>query len=338
MKRISILFLIATIMLTVVFVGSFATIDKTKYDNDFVRIFPSHFMRFVSSLKIENGSLSVSGFANNKIYVHNRSNHGSLMAIDAQLAQAQPVPVEVQQSFAIAIDSPDFFLYNGYIPVVRRGNLSDWCVDATLNHLPSFTLIQPISSSVAILRTIDLKKRKSVFVRSDFPGSPKDILSKQVDGILCTDGFLLYSKEYHRLVYTYRYRNQFLCLDTMLVLQMTGRTIDTTSIAKISVKEIEGEIKMSKPPLIVNKGTCLSGKYLFVHSNLIARNESVDRSKNSSVIDVYDILNGRYMFSFYVENFDGKKMLSFKVYKHMLIATFPERVARYDLNQKYFPL
>ncbi|MEJ0031507.1 MAG: hypothetical protein WDO15_14545 [Bacteroidota bacterium] len=95
---------------------------------------------------------------------------------------------------------------------------------------------------------------------------------------------------------------------------------------------------MSKPPLVVNKGTGIDGKYLYVHSNLTARNESVDYAKNNSVIDIYNILDGHYVCSFYIENINGTRLQSFKVKNHVLIAVFPEYIARYDLNREHLPI
>jgi hypothetical protein len=334
MKRVFILCWLTAGLLTLIVIGSITTADKTKYHNDFIRMFPPHFVTGVSTLKVDKGRFSLAGLTGTKIYLRDRSRSGLLVAGDDMsdtIRQSIPIPT----NFEILVDSPWFFLSSGSVPAIKRGNISNWSVEAAFSELPGFTLMQPISRATAILRTIDMEKRKSIFIRSDSPNSPKDILKKQVDGILCTDGFLGYSKEYHQLVYIYRYRNQFLCLDTMLNVQLIGKTIDTTTVSKISVDEINGELKMSKPPLVVNKGSCVTGKYLFIHSNLTARNESIDQSKHNSVIDVYNILDGHYIYSFYIEDLEGTKMRSFKVKEHTLVALFPGYVVRYNLNPQY---
>lgn len=334
MKRVLILLWITVALLTLVAIGSVVTNDNAKYHNDFVRIFPPHFLTLGSSLKIDGRRFSLSGLGNGKIYLQDRR-HGGLLIAGGQFTDTTHIEVQGFKGCELTIDSPWFFLHSGQMAEIRRGNMSDWSADVTFNELPGFTLMQPISKTTVILRTVDMEKRKSIFVRSDFLDVSKDILKTQIDGILCTDGFLQYSKECHRLIYAYRYRNQFLSLDTMLNIQFAGKTIDTTTVAKISVAEIGGEIKMSKPPLIVNKGTCIDGKYLFVHSNLKARNESIDQAKNNSVVDIYDVLDGHYLYSFHVENIEGTKMQFFRVAKHVLVATFPEHIVQYDLNPNY---
>jgi hypothetical protein len=207
--------------------------------------------------------------------------------------------------------------------------------DSLYHDHPEITAVQHISSNSAILRKIDINKRENVLLKSR--GGQRYVLKKQIDGLLCTDGYLQYSKQHYQLVYTYRYRNQFICLDTNLNVVRISKTIDTTSVAKISVAETGGKITMSKPPLVVNKGTCVDGKYLFVRSNLAAKNESPAEFKNRSVIDVYNILDGSYRFSFYIENHDSKRLQNFKVNGTVLVATFSDAMVQYDLPSQYLP-
>src|SRR5690606_29648613 len=101
------------------------------------------------------------------------------------------------------------------------------------------------------------------------------ILEKQIDGSFCVDGDLLYNPNTNSLVYVYRYRNQFMHLDTTLNTLFKGYTIDTISKVKIKVSEAKtaNGIKfiLSSPPLIVNKKSYASGNYLFIHSNIKSR-------------------------------------------------------------------
>ena len=192
-----------------------------------------------------------------------------------------------------------------------------------------------ISKSSKVFQSINFSKRKNSLLKSS--GPQEYVLKKQVDGLLCTDGVLDYSSQLNLVIYTYRYRNQYICLDTNLNVVRFGKTIDTTSVAKISVSEMHGKITMAKPPLMVNREAYVYGKYLFVHSNLMARNESLENFKNNSVVDVYDLSNASYRFSFYVENYNGLKMQQFKVSGLSFIALFRDVVVKYDLPSRYFP-
>jgi hypothetical protein len=235
----------------------------------------------------------------------------------------------------IIVDSSYFFIQNGMSAGLQSGETATWEVDTVFPNLPEFISAQPISKTSAIIELLDMSRRKKVFTKTFAPGIRKDVLQKQVDGIFCTDGFLQYSKSEGILVYTYRYRNQFICMDTSLNIVKLGKTIDTTSVAKIEVSETGGNITMSKPPFVVNKGTCVDARLLFVNSNLVAQNESEEIAKNRSVIDVYDISDGSYRYSFYIYDQAEGKMQSFKVKDSTLIAVFRNSLVRYNLATKY---
>ena len=53
------------------------------------------------------------------------------------------------------------------------------------------------------------------------------------------DGSLNYSSKLSKLVYTYRYRNQYVVMDTCMSLIHRGFTIDSNSIAKIKLSKID---------------------------------------------------------------------------------------------------
>jgi len=316
-----------------VFITALSVKDRTRYKNDFVRIVPTHAADFVSKRQM-NKNVSLVGVADNRIYLRDRLRN-SLFALNLDLQDSSSIVLSIPERSEILIDSPYLYVQIGSEGYFQRRTLQSSRLDSVYRGLPGFTAIQPISDRTAVLRTVDMNQRKSVFVKSSRLDHEIDILEKQVDGILCTDGFLQYSKEYYRLIYTYRYRNQFISLDTNLNVLLKGKTIDTTSLAKISVAEVDGKITMSKPPFVVNKGTWVDGAYLFVHSNLVAKNESADKFVKRSVIDVYSIIDGSYRFSFYIDHINGSRMQNFRVRDGLLVATFPGYIARYDIPKKY---
>jgi len=131
-----------------------------------------------------------------------------------------------------------------------------------------------------------------------------EILEKQIDGVFCVDGTMRFSKEIDRLVYTYRYRNQFIVMDTNLNVVARINTIDTTSKAKIKIATIKSTNSrtLASPPFVVNNQTSVYKQWLFVNSSLLALNDDPDTFNTTSIIDVYDIVNAKYLFSFYIGN------------------------------------
>jgi hypothetical protein len=159
-------------------------------------------------------------------------------------------------------------------------------------------------------------------------------LVKQVDGLFCVDGMLHYNRQLNTLVYVYYYRNQFISMDTMLNVLYRGKTIDTISHARIKVAQMEAghAITLATPPLTVNTQSCVSGNYLFVNSNLKASNEPQEHFDMASAIDVYDLRNGDYRYSFYIAHVGGKKMRNFGVTGRTLVVLHDQYAYTYDIS------
>jgi hypothetical protein len=331
MKKIIILISLLVGSSLAVFIGGFVAADGSKYHNDFVRIFPPHAADINSSLKVQPHQFYLAGASATHVYLSDRR---GILRVSSNMADTGRIDLSTIAGSEINIDSPYFFVHKGSTGELQHGHINSWKIDTTF-HTTGFTAFEPISSSSAILRQINAEERKNVLVKLN--GPQKYVLKKQVDGLLCTDGYLQYSSTLHQLVYTYRYRNQFVCLDTNLNVVRIGKTIDTTSVAKIAVNETDGKITMSKPPLVVNNGTCVDGKYLFIRSNLLARNESAGDFKNRSVIDVYNIIDGSYRFSIYIENYEGSKMQDFLVENSTIVAMFRDALVTYDVPLQYLP-
>ena len=92
---------------------------------------------------------------------------------------------------------------------------------------------------------------------------------------------------------------------------------------------------MAEPPLTVNNGMIVDGENLFVHSNMMAKNESLERFKSQSVIDVYNIEDGSYRFSFYVEKNDGNQMQDFRANESILVVLFKGLLVTFELPSAY---
>jgi hypothetical protein len=126
-------------------------------------------------------------------------------------------------------------------------------------------------------------------------------------------------------------------MDTNLNLQYRGKTIDTVSKAKIKVARVSSDnsLTMAAPPLTVNANSCVSHNWLFVHSNLQAKNENAEMFNAASVIDVYNLNNGVYKCSFYIPDYGNKKIRDFWVSGNNLFALNDHYLTTYSLNLKY---
>jgi hypothetical protein len=101
----------------------------------------------------------------------------------------------------------------------------------------------------------------------------------------------------------------------------------------VKIKE-KGQRKLAKPPLFVNKSSAVSKDLLFVNSAIPGRYEDDKIWKSASIIDVYDIAQKRYLFSFCIYDIKGKKLKSFVIQGNKLIALIDYHIIRYDLDEK----
>ena len=151
------------------------------------------------------------------------------------------------------------------------------------------------------------------------------------------DGFSCYNKAAGRVIFTYYYRNQFICLDTNLKVLYTAKLIDTNSVAKIKVGEYEAGGKtirtMAKPALTVNKESCSDGDRYYNHSALTADNEANSVFNKEEVIDVYSLSNGKYSHSIYLPRYKGENMSGFAVHEGLLIALYERHLVSYRLEK-----
>jgi len=165
-----------------------------------------------------------------------------------------------------------------------------------------------------------------------------NLLTKQIDGYFDTNGILQYNSFLKRIIYTYYYRNQYVVATPSLLPEPTGKTIDTVSIARIKVAYSEGDKigKLASPPYIVNKGVSTFGKYLFINAAMTGRFEPVAMWKRASVVDVYNLIDYSYVFSFYLPDKSEKKVSQFKVDDNRVIVICGKYLQVYQLQTDYY--
>lgn len=333
----------------VVFILYANTSEKTNHQyNSFQRTFLPKTVDLSSTLDVKYNSYYIAGANANHLYFGNVAGSRHLLLTDLNLADTQHVELKIQgleglkfRSIRVQVDSPYFYWSDGSVPAIFRGTLMDWQASRYTYDSAYFMDVIPISSSSFLLRTTSRQSKE--FVLGKEANNPPyiqlapNLLEKQIDGKFCVDGMMHYSKHLNWLVYVYFYRNQFICADSSLNLIYRGNTIDTVSQAKIKVEEIKSDrsLTMAAPPIMVNKKSCVSGGQLFINSNLLAKNEKKEIFEQSSVIDVYDLKNGKYLHSFYLPKHNGMKMREFQVFDDLLIVLYDHYIVKYQLNPDY---
>jgi len=310
--------------------------------NGFIRLVPPHVSMPVKIRDIRFNSFYFAGGTATHFYLANHTAPGLVMSMTTGLTDSTTARISLASAggrFAkglrISIDSPFIHLFEGITPGIARGVLGD-----TLLHRENaglyFSLAEPLSPVSQVYRAVDDRIHENVLVKqigsSLLPAS--HVLEKQVDGIFCTDGALIAQPDSNRMVYIYRYRNQFICLDTNIRIRYKARTIDTISRVKFTVGAIPSQraITLSSPPQFVNEQSCVSGNYLFIHSALHADNEEMGIFEKSSAIDVYSLVDGNYILSFYLPDYRHNKIQEFRVFGHTLVALYDHYLYTYNLT------
>ncbi|SFS83901.1 hypothetical protein SAMN04487906_1835 [Zhouia amylolytica] len=232
------------------------------------------------------------------------------------------------------------YFTEGITPMVLYGspNLDSLQVIPTLK--TTFSGILAIDKSQYILKSYASKYQQNILIKATLNPQKTiekpDLLTKQVDGLFCTEGDLLIDHRTGTLVYVYRYRNEFMVLDYDLNLKFKGHTIDTINKAQIKVTKInkgtQVQHSLSAPPLIVNKNSRVYKNMLFVQSNIRAQNEDPDVFNTKTVIDVYDLGLKRYLYSFYIPRYLNQALKDFTITDHHLTALYDDHLVKFRLN------
>lgn len=208
--------------------------------------------------------------------------------------------------------------------------------------IPRFSLIAAVTDTTFILRTYNNVVKQDVLTRIN-TGNQKHfdnttILQKQLDGIFCVDGSLLFNKDLRRMVYVYFYRNEFITADPMLATVTRGHTIDETERVSIKVdtyeKNGERTTTFTSPPRIVNGKCATEGNYLYLVSNVKATNQQREEFEHDYTIDRYNLITHSYEGSFYLgaqKNRHELKNFDFIVSRGKLMAIFDDQLVIYDL-------
>lgn len=318
-------------------------------DNSFIRRFPGHPAIYKKKLDLTYNSYYIAGADQGKIYLGNSTAPLNLMILDTTLQEKQEVRLALDQDtlpfrfVQLRVIPPYFFLADGMVPYIGRGNMTDWKAHSILNVNAYFTKIEPIDSTNVVIRSVSSKTKENVLGKISLLDTSQvelshDLLQKQIDGMFDTDGVLQYNHQLQKLVYTYYYRNQYIVADDSLQLSLLGKTIDTISQAQIKVGTIasKNQQKMAAPALLVNGNSTTYGAYLFVKSKLVGRYEPIEMWEQASVIDVYNIEENTYEFSFYVYNIGKSKLKSFKVLHDKFIGLVGNHIVTYQLDINRF--
>lgn len=341
---ITLLAIVVSSVLFVVFL-LLSSEDTMQKQNPFIRRFTPNVASRTLTKNLNNYGFYFAGQSKEKIYLGNTISPLTIIAFDSTLQHKKQYSIQLTldtlpfRAVKTKIVGAHFFLYDGSIPIIYRGFVSDWKATIWVTKKPYFTTLQPIDSTLCVFRGQQLGTYENVLGTIALDDSLKirkqtHLLQKQIDGIFDTDGTLTYSAGLKKIVYTYFYRNQFIVADTALQLVHCVTTIDTTTKAKLKVVRVKksGDSKLAAPPYTVNLRSAAFNQLLFNQSGLRGRYESKKNWNYASIIDVYDITNKIYLFSFYIYHEKKMKMSDLLITEKALYAIVGHQIEKYTFG------
>jgi hypothetical protein len=345
-SRLAILLTLVASVLVVSLIGIWAK-AKRSYSNGFNRLFLTQSILSPRDTVTLNNSFYFAGNTDHTVYMGSITGPRSLLQVNIENLDTQRIVyfISERKKFIISqirvfVDSPNFFMADGTVPVIYKGNTQRRIAYPFVTEGEFFIDYTPLKDSSFLIVSIN-RARERMLGKMDGNGKAifmETILEKQIDGFFCTAGKTIVADGL--VGYMYSYRNEFIIADSDLKVQSRLKTIDTISRVRIgvSVSDQDHSSSLATPPRIVNKNAAIhkNKNLLFINSLLISDNESQLQFKTSSVIDVYGLSDRRYKFSFYIPNYNNENLKDFEISGDIIIALYNTTLVTFKLNDFNF--
>lgn len=345
-NKTSIVLTIATIIVSsAVVVLLFITSEHImKKENPFVRRFIPHHIDKAEYLDLNVNSYYIAGLTNDSIYLGNYTAPLLVTALPVNNLDGKVEHLinldETDRTFrslTIHVNEDYFFVSDGATPIIYRGKTGNWKALKFMESKIFFSKLQPFTNDSFLFRSEKAENGENILGKIAVNNSTTfelydKVLEKQIDGIFDTDGQLATDAKTKQAIYTYYYRNQYLVYQLQTNNFKKGKTIDTTTLAKIDVTTLtNGEKKMAAPPHKVNSKMHAYNGLLYIKAELMGKNEPRSMWNEASIIDVYDYSKNEYQYSFYAYNHKKDKIKEFAVNDNFFLGLVGNSLVRYKI-------
>lgn len=318
-----------------------------KQDNNFTRRYLMHPVVEKQHKLLENSYYYFAGADNKNVYLGNIKFPQEILVLDSAMVIKKKISIELNineypyRKLETRVVGSHYYIYDGTAAIIKSGLLDRSKPEIVSQNDAYFSDLAVINENKSFALRTQSSRTKELIIASLQPGNANskvqlhgNFLQKQSDGVFDNDGVLNVDRANGDIVYTYRYRNQFIVADSSFKVKHRLNTIDTVSTAQVkSVQLPDGKYKMEKPPLKVNGFSTVYRKLLFNQSFLKGRYESAKRWKNSKVVDVYKTDSKLYIGSIYLENRGESKVSDIIVTDQFLYAISGNHLIQYQLTK-----
>ncbi|MFT4152362.1 hypothetical protein [Parafilimonas sp.] len=315
--------------------------------NGFKRIFKP-VATLVSFRPINNRQItSISGLYNNHLYFETKD-PSVLFETNLKLNSSDTLKLHLTASekisslFESIVDSGVAYLFAKNVPAVFTENLNTEAVNYYQFPFAIYSRSVIISPTSFVMRVFDTLRNfhDQTLIKGNSLTNHIErndgLIERYGDGGISTDGLLHYDKNTNLITYISFYSDNIICFDTSFHIIYKGQTIDTIHSQQAKIGSIKGlNDKMYTniaPNRIINWTSCVYSGLLFNNSKIKADNESKKEFFNNSAIDIYFLKTGKYYGSIYIPFFRGEKLQQFKVFKHSIVALYPDYIALYTVS------
>lgn len=322
---------------------------KMHRNNAFQRRYIPHPIEKIHSFDLQYSSYYFAGAGDGKVYLGNTTAPLLITVIDVGLRDTITTMIKLDQmdlpyrGVKINVVPPKFYVTDGTVPIILQGDITNWMATTKMQGTYYFNHVYPINSHKLAVQSGSSENLENILGTIDIYDSIEgkfstSLLEKQFDGIFDTDGGLIYNTTLDKLIFIYYYRNQYIVANPDLELEFRGKTIDTVSVAQLDISEniSRKQRKLGSKSLLINRNIATSGKFLFVDSPRLGKLEPENMLNDANIIDVYDLLDKSYKFSFYLYNHRDKKAREFIIIDGIMFALQGNEIVAYKMGEGIF--
>lgn len=323
---------------------------KMHRNNAFQRQYMPHPIEKIGEYDLEYNSFYIAGIDDSIVYLGNSTAPLYLKTVNLVAKTISEVSLSLSQTdlpykeVKVSVKPPHFYVGDGTVPILFRGDLKERYATPLMYdqaYFTKYTVADSIHTGVVTISSATqstvLGLIKNEMKEASFELYP-DIISSNSGGVFDSDGMLVWNEKNSQFIYTYYYRNSYEISNKYLTHISMGKIIDTISeaIVKFDHFKKQDKLKLGGEAVVVNIRCATSGDYLYVQSERLGKYDDEDIAKVAGIIDVYDITDNSYAFSFYLYHEPQEKIKEFKVYKDLLIAIVEDTLLIYKLKPEFF--
>lgn len=317
---------------------------------NFRRTFGALQLSKVASIKLPFNSYTIQHLSSTSVTLGNRKAQRLLMTVTIPgmdtsvtiIPESNLLGIDFRDP-SVAVSSSEVIIADGALGIISKSKRDFGLV--TQIKTPTFSQMVPLGGDRYALRTYNEETSSdelSLFdCLHDTVYTNADILDKQIDGIFCVDGMMLYNGERHAFLYVYYYHNEFITSDESLLNVKKWKSIDRTDTATFKIASYKsGErttTTFSSAPRLVNVRAFTSLDYLYILSNERAINQTRADFESSYTIDRYHLKDGRYEGSFLITKPVDAEVINMdvKAYQDMIVVVLNDDLVVYRLNNSH---